>query len=258
MALVTETPTNPTIYQNAGTVTAGLASDLRAKVNGYAGTVEDKAQLTQAFMEQLCAALGNGAIGGGAISAGVGLNVVITASTAIVGNYSRTDAPGTVGLTDAATNYIWRRQDGTYTANTTGAIPGTSDNHGTALLWGSAVCAAGAVSSVDNSRAYLNPANDYATATSIAAAGTVNASKGRVTTEALTTAAGADYTFSLINNRISASSILNLSLDNGTNTTAPVLPHQVTCAAGSATVKIRNGHASSALNGTLKIGFVVH
>lgn len=157
MALISEVPTNPIIYPDAGTVVAGLASDHRARVNGYIGTVEGKAQLTQAFLEQQNAYYGNGAIGGGVIAIDSGLNVTITASTAIVGNYSRNDSTGTVGLTNSAANYIYRRQDGSFEANTAGTVPGTADGKGTAMLWGSAVCSGGTVASVYNDRLFAYP-----------------------------------------------------------------------------------------------------
>lgn len=158
MALVTEVPTNYSIYSDAGTVPAGLASDFRSRLNGYAGTIEDKAQLEQAWAEKMLQTLGYGAIGGGTIAAGAGLNVTITAATAIVGNYVRTDASSTVSVTQSTTNYIFMRQNGAFTANTTGAIPGTTDNNGTALLWGSCVTDSTAVTSVSNSRVYFGSA----------------------------------------------------------------------------------------------------
>lgn len=260
MALVSETPTNNTIYTNAGTVAAGLASAFRAAVNGYAGTVEDKAQLIQAFLERENLTLGFGAIGGGAVAAvASSLNVTIAAATAIIGNYVRSDSTGTIGLTNAATNYIYMRQNGTFESNTAGTVPGTADGKGTALLWGSAVTAGGSVSSVSNARQEWRwSLAAPQTVTGGAGAGTINAMRGIVTTEALTTAAGADYTFGLINSNINANSIVHVSMDNGTNTTAPVYAHRITPAAGSATILVRNGHASSALNGTLKMFFTVN
>ncbi len=156
MAIVTEIPTNYSIYTNAGTVNAGQANTFRAAMNGYAGTVEDKAQSIQAWAEQFHAWLGFGAIGGGSITAvPSSLNVTITAATAIVGNYVRSDSTGTVGLTNSATNYIYFRQDSSWSTNTAGTVPGTADGKGTAFLWGSAITAGGSVSSVSNVRADL-------------------------------------------------------------------------------------------------------
>lgn len=98
---------------------------------------------------------------------------------------------------------------------------------------------------------------DRNTATAIAGAATVNAQRGVVTSEALTTAAGSDYTLTLTNSKITASSIVMVSLTNGTNTIAPIYAHSITPGSGSATIKVRNAHASSALNGTILISFIV-
>lgn len=98
---------------------------------------------------------------------------------------------------------------------------------------------------------------DVGTATSTAAAATINHTQGTITTEALTTAALSDYSFTLTNNNIYASSIVFLTARNGTNTTLYIVPHSVVPAAGSVTFKVRNAHATVALNGTLVIDFLV-
>jgi hypothetical protein len=96
----------------------------------------------------------------------------------------------------------------------------------------------------------VNPGDD-ALATSTAGAATSNHTGVQVTTESLTTAAGADYSFTLTNQNIIATSIVFVSVGNGTNTTAPVYAHSIAPAAGSVAFKVRNAHSSSALNGTL-------
>ena len=99
---------------------------------------------------------------------------------------------------------------------------------------------------------------DMGTATSTAAAATINHSQGTITTEALTTAQNADYSFTLTNNCIFANSIVFLVARNGTNTTAPIYCHSVVAAAGSVAFKVRNACASAtALNGTIIIDFLV-
>lgn len=97
---------------------------------------------------------------------------------------------------------------------------------------------------------------DDNTATSTAAAATNNHTGSVITTEALTTAAGADYTFTLTDANIGANSIVLISIANGTNTTVYPVAHSIQPAAGSVVFKIRNAHASSALNGTLVISVV--
>lgn len=100
-------------------------------------------------------------------------------------------------------------------------------------------------------------ATDNSTATSTAAAATVNAQAGMITTEALTTAAGATYTFTLTSNRISANSAVMFCIAKGTATTGTPVVAWTTPAAGSVVVIIQNIHASAALNGTILLGFYI-
>lgn len=95
------------------------------------------------------------------------------------------------------------------------------------------------------------------TATSTAGAATINAQTGLVTTEALTTAAAATYTFTLTNSAITTGSIVLVTVGKGTATTGEPSVHFVTTAAGSCVILIRNNAAAAALNGTIKIGFKV-
>lgn len=97
---------------------------------------------------------------------------------------------------------------------------------------------------------------DTSTATATAGAATLNAQRGTVTSEALTTAAGSDYTLTLTNSKVTTSSIIQVSVNDGTNTTAGLIVRKVAPGSGSATIIVRNG-GSGALNGTIKIAFVV-
>jgi ABC-type branched-subunit amino acid transport system ATPase component len=94
-------------------------------------------------------------------------------------------------------------------------------------------------------------------ATSTAGAATINTQTGQVTTEALATAAGAVYTFTLTNQVIKPTSIVNTVVGLGTATTGVPTVAYVTSGTGVATIVIQNIAAAAALNGTLKIGFVV-
>lgn len=94
------------------------------------------------------------------------------------------------------------------------------------------------------------------TATSTAGAATITAQTGVITTEALTTAAGATYTMTLTNKLINASSIVTAVVGNGTNTVCGLVPITVTPGAGSAVMIFQNP-GLTALNGTVKIGFTV-
>ena len=102
-----------------------------------------------------------------------------------------------------------------------------------------------------------NLTGDRGTATAAAGAATLNKMAGTITSEALTTAAGADYTLTLTNSVVAATSIVLATVDNGTNTTVGIAINRVTPAAGSVVILVRNTHAASALNGTVKINFFV-
>ena len=94
------------------------------------------------------------------------------------------------------------------------------------------------------------------TGTSTVAAATVNNQTGVITTEALVTAAGATYTFTLTNALINANSVLNVVVGKGTATTGGLVPIFVTPATGSAVLVLQNV-TLAALNGTVKIFFSV-
>jgi hypothetical protein len=98
-------------------------------------------------------------------------------------------------------------------------------------------------------------ANDSA-ATAADGAATLDAVSGVITTDVLDTPAGAYYTLTLTNSFIKATSKVLPTLDHGSNTTE-VLMGTVTVTAGRAVFKVKNSHATAALNGTLKIGFLM-
>lgn len=101
-------------------------------------------------------------------------------------------------------------------------------------------------------------ASDIGTATATTGAATLSDWAGVVTTESLTTAQNAIYTLTLTNTKIAAADIVLVSVANGTNTQGTPILGLVTPAAGSCEIKVINKHASAeALNGTLKISFVV-
>jgi hypothetical protein len=95
------------------------------------------------------------------------------------------------------------------------------------------------------------------TATAAAGAVTIAAQLVTITTEALTTAAAGDYTLTVTNTRVDAGAGVFVSVGSGTNTTVPYFAHSVAVTQGQVVVLIRNAHASSALNGTLKITLLV-
>jgi hypothetical protein len=96
------------------------------------------------------------------------------------------------------------------------------------------------------------------TATASSGAATLNAAgSGIVTTESVTTAAGADYTLTLTNNMISAGDIVLTSLQNGSNSAGIPTITTVTSSSNQVVILVHNFHASAAFNGTLKISFLV-
>lgn len=98
---------------------------------------------------------------------------------------------------------------------------------------------------------------DTGMATSTAGAATINVQTGIITTEALATAAGATYTMTLTNAAITANAIVFVTVGKGTATTGEPVVQFVTPATGSCVILIRNVSAAAALNGTIKIGFLV-
>lgn len=172
MSIETPAPVNPLIAPNTGTLVPGLASAFRGSINAYMSAIEDKAQYVQYYVEQTNALMGFGCVSGGTIAAGTALDVTVTPYEAYVGNYMCELGTASVGeLTANNTNYIYLRQDGSFTVNTAGTLP-SGDGHGHALLWGQAVTDGTAVTTVDNERRFV----EYAyggTAISYSAGGTV-------------------------------------------------------------------------------------
>lgn len=97
----------------------------------------------------------------------------------------------------------------------------------------------------------------FGTATSIAGAATTQTQSSVVTTEALATAAGATYTFTLTNGLINANSVVLVSAGKGTATTGGLTPIYITPAAGSCVVIFQNV-TLAAVNGTTKLHFFIH
>jgi hypothetical protein len=100
-------------------------------------------------------------------------------------------------------------------------------------------------------------ADQPASATASAGAATLNQATGQVTSESLTTAAGATYTLTLTNSDIAATSQLFATVGLGTSTAGQPTVASVVCAAGSATIVIQNIHATNAFNGTIVVGFLL-
>lgn len=100
-------------------------------------------------------------------------------------------------------------------------------------------------------------AQSFGTATAVSGAATSNAYAGKVTTESLTTAAGATYTLTLTNNFIAVADVVLVNVGRGSDTTGTPVVASVTPAAGSVVIIIQNIHATAAFNGTLQVGYRV-
>lgn len=111
--------------------------------------------------------------------------------------------------------------------------------------------------SVNSLKSFIFGNAAAANATATTGAATADGGRGIITSEALTTAAGAVYTLTLTNSSIAATSLVFVSVGNGTNSAGSPALTTVVPAAGSAVIKIQNIHASNALNGTLKVSYFV-
>lgn len=93
------------------------------------------------------------------------------------------------------------------------------------------------------------------TATSTVHTATLNTVQGQMVTESLTTAAGADYTFQLVNSLITATgAIPQVQMHSGTNTQGGIAIKSITNATGTATCVFTNT-GTAAYNGTMLIQF---
>lgn len=93
------------------------------------------------------------------------------------------------------------------------------------------------------------------TATASAGAATLAKQAGKITTEALSTAAAATYTLTLTNTKIAATSFVFASVCYGTATQGTPQVVSITPSANTVVIIIKNIHATLAFDGTLKISF---
>lgn len=96
------------------------------------------------------------------------------------------------------------------------------------------------------------------TATSTVHTATLNTASGLMLTEALTTAAGADYTFQIVNSLIVGATTAppQVQMKFGTTTAGDIGVKSITNAAGTCTAVFTNT-GTAAWNGTMIIGFHV-
>jgi hypothetical protein len=94
------------------------------------------------------------------------------------------------------------------------------------------------------------------TATASAGAATCNYRIGKITTEALTTAAAAEYTLTLTNTKIDAGDIVLASVDALASAGTPAIGG-CTVTADTAVITVSNVHAANAFDDPIQINFVV-
>lgn len=100
---------------------------------------------------------------------------------------------------------------------------------------------------------------DTGTKTGTASSGAVTLSKssGKVTSEALTTAAGAVYTLTITNTTIAAADQVFASATIGAGTQGYPVIADIKPAAGSVVIKVLNAHATDAFNAAIVVAFMV-
>lgn len=93
------------------------------------------------------------------------------------------------------------------------------------------------------------------TASATAGAATLNKPSGVITSEALTTAAGASYVLTITNSAIAATDQVFASVQYGSATAGTPVVTKVAPGAGSLVITVQNVHASAAFDGTIKVSF---
>jgi hypothetical protein len=93
-------------------------------------------------------------------------------------------------------------------------------------------------------------------ATEAANAVTASGMSGVITTSSLTTAGAGSYAITWTNTKIATTSVIQLTLMGGTNTTQNITI-AATAGAGTSTLTIYNNTAATALNGTILIGYTI-
>jgi hypothetical protein len=139
----------------------GSASGFASAMNANLGAFRSNDQNIENRLESLANSLfGTGVIAGSysapLLSVGSGLSVVVEAHQSLIGVVVNQSASASIAVPDnAATAYLWEFQDGSHSATTTAANPGTTNNP--AVKLGTCVTSSGAVTSVSDTRTEVNP-----------------------------------------------------------------------------------------------------
>ena len=103
---------------------------------------------------------------------------------------------------------------------------------------------------------FMGWAADIATATATAGAATCNSLVGSITSEALTTAAAAEYTLTVTNDKIAAGDLVFASVDALASAGTPGIGG-CTVTAGQVVITVTNLHAANAFDDPIKVNFFV-
>jgi hypothetical protein len=156
-------------------------------------------------------------------------------------------------MTELYTSFGGATDPSVTTVTTSGAATvGTTLDVTGAATFGSTVAATGKIT---GGSLALDTGTKTASAT--AGAATLNKDAGVITSEALTTAAGATYTLTLTNSSVAAADQVFASVRYGTASAGMPVVTMVTPSSGAVEVIVQNIHASAALDGTIKIAFAV-
>lgn len=96
----------------------------------------------------------------------------------------------------------------------------------------------------------------FPTATASSGAATLNEGCGTITSEALTTAAGATYTLTLTNGKLKSGDVVFAQVDLGAGSGGTPVVTSTLVTDGQVVIVIQNIHASAAFNAAIRITFL--
>jgi hypothetical protein len=245
--------TLPTIVNHIATysnITGGLTEDASTAING--GSLQAGLSGTAGQLISFPGAASTGSLVISATANSGNTNVIITnAAHGQASTYAIADCGNAAGvLLNAATATPFTSGHLLVASGTSGLIGDAGLGTANLVLnTGTTNMASGSLINLDAGTATQTgaPTNSV----------TLHAQTGTITTVASTLVAGSASLFTLINNKITASSVILVSLVGGTNTALGVVI-EASAGSGSATIIINNNnYNSSAFNGTIIFSFAV-
>ena len=138
---------------------------------------------------------------------------------------------------------------------TLGANP-TSSGTGAIVRQNSPTLVTPTLGSATGTSLVITKANAVQTGTASSGV-TANGAAGVITTVSETLVSGASATFTVSDSFVTATSVIQLTLDDSANTTGVAKVTLGGVSAGQYIVKVANTHATQALNGVLKLHYLV-